>query len=109
MFFHFTEDWKNERAKTLLKDFKGYLQTDNYSGYAKVGNRRDIVALGCWAHVRRRFVEASKIGVKEAESFITLINVLYRIEHRIAALPDTMSAADKLALRQKRANRVFDQ
>lgn len=108
MFFHFTEDWKNERAKTLLKNFKGYLQTDNYSGYVKVGNRRDIVPLGCWAHVRRRFVEASKIGVKEADAFITLINLLYRIEHRIAALPETMPAADKLALRIKRASRLLN-
>ncbi len=108
MFFHFTGDWKNERAKTLFKNFRGFLQTDNYSGYAKVGNRHDIVPLGCWAHVRRRFVEAAKIGVKEAESFITLSNLLYRIEHRIAELPQTVSAADKLALRTKRANRVLN-
>jgi len=92
----------------LLKNFKGYLQTDNYSGYVKVGNRQDIVPLGCWAHVRRRFVEASKIGVKEADGFITLINLLYRIEHRIAALPETMPATDKLALRTKRASRILD-
>jgi hypothetical protein len=63
--------------------------------------------LGCLAHARRKYVEAAKIGNKKAESFVLLFNVLYRIEHDITAMPDTVSDAEKLAMRQKRANRVF--
>ena len=108
IFFHFTENWKNENAIKLLKSFSGYLQTDGYSGYAKVGKRPDIILLGCWAHVRRKFVDAEKIGVKGAKHFVVLINLLYRIEHRIAELPNTVSDEDRLSLRQKRAKRVID-
>jgi len=108
IFFHFTEDWKNEKAIKLLESFSGNLQTDGYSGYKKVGRRPDVILLGCWAHVRRKFVEAEKIGVKDAKYFVMLINLLYRIEHRIAELPDTVSDSDKHALRQKRAKRVLD-
>jgi len=108
IFFHFTESWENKHAKDLLKTFSGTLQTDGYSGYEKVGKRPDITLLFCLAHVRRKFRDSAKLGNKDAECFVMLTNILYRIEHRIAALPDTISDADKLALRQKRANLVID-
>jgi transposase len=108
IFFHFTESWENKHAKDLLKTFSGSLQTDGYSGYEKVGKRPDITLLFCLAHVRRKFRDAVKLGSKDAEYFVMLSNILYRIEHRIAALPDTVSDIEKLALRQKRANRVID-
>lgn len=107
IFFHFTETWQNENAIKLLKPFKGNLQSDGYSGYKKVGKRPDVTLLACAAHARRKFVESEKIGNKKAKSFVLLFNILYRIEHNIAAMPDTVSDEDKLALRQKRANRVF--
>lgn len=107
VFFHFTETWQNENAIQLLKSFKGHLQTDGYSGYKKVGKSSDVTLLACAAHARRKFVEAARIGDKQAQRFVLLFNVLYRIEHDIAAMPDTFSDEDKLAIRQKRANRVF--
>lgn len=44
-----------DHAVTYLKDFKGYVHSDGYSGYNKLN---DIVRVGCWAHLRRKFVEA---------------------------------------------------
>ena len=44
-----------QNAANYLKEFKGYLHTDGYSGYGKVKN---VIPCGCWAHVRRYFVEA---------------------------------------------------
>ena len=41
----------------FLKDFKGYLHTDGYSGYNLVP---EITLVGCWAHARRYYVEALK-------------------------------------------------
>jgi len=37
-----------------LKGFTGYLHTDGFSGY----NKLDVIRCGCWAHLRRKFVEA---------------------------------------------------
>lgn len=44
-----------DHAATFLKDFKGYVHSDGYSGYNKLS---DIIRCGCWAHLRRKFVEA---------------------------------------------------
>lgn len=44
-----------QKAADYLKGFEGYLQTDGYAGYEKVG---DVTRCGCWAHLRRYFVEA---------------------------------------------------
>lgn len=44
-----------DHAATYLKDFKGYVHSDGYSGYNKLDG---IIRCGCWAHLRRKFVEA---------------------------------------------------
>ena len=53
-----------DHAVTYLKDFKGYVHSDGYSGYNKL---TDIIRCGCWAHLRRKFIEAIPTGkAKEA-------------------------------------------
>lgn len=44
-----------DHAAAYLKDFKGYVHSDGYSGYNKL---KSIIRVGCWAHLRRKFVEA---------------------------------------------------
>lgn len=44
-----------DTAKEFLRGFNGYLQTDGYTGYHKVSW---ITHIGCWAHARRKFIEA---------------------------------------------------
>lgn len=55
-------DYKTTRAgkhpKKFLSGFKGYLQVDGYSGYDLLA---DVILVGCWAHVRRKFDEALKV------------------------------------------------
>ena len=43
-----------DHAVNYLKDFKGYVHSDGYSGYNKLTG---ITRVGCWAHLRRKFVE----------------------------------------------------
>ena len=47
----------------LLKDFKGYLQTDGYSVYEQYEDHPDITLLGCMAHARRHFVKAQSLSL----------------------------------------------
>jgi hypothetical protein len=110
VFFEFTENWSEEHPLRVLKNFKGRLQSDAYIGFKKLPQvLKDIIHLGCFAHCRRKFFEAAKIGVKEAEYFVMLINILYRIEHRIADLMERGFSEEYLTeLRKKRANRVMD-
>ena len=76
----------------LLEGFKGYLMTDGYDGYNAVARTDGIERLACWAHVRRRFVEASRVQPKgkrgRADEAVSLIGKLYRIEreHKEASI-----------------------
>ena len=51
-------DYQSTRSsscpKNFLKDYKGYLQTDGYSGYNSVSGAKRIY---CLAHIRRKFHE----------------------------------------------------
>jgi transposase len=68
----------------LLEGFKGYLMTDGYAGYNEVERTQGIERLACWAHVRRRFVDAMRVQSKgkrgKADEAVALIGKLYGIE-----------------------------
>ena len=54
--FDYQPDRSAKRPKEFLKDYEGYLHTDGYDCYH--GLPKEIVVVGCLAHVRRKFVEA---------------------------------------------------
>ena len=68
----------------LLLGYEGYLMTDGYEGYNKLAKSEGIEHLVCWAHVRRKFVEAVKVQPKgahgHADQAVALIGKLYAIE-----------------------------
>ena len=78
----------------LLEGYKGYLMTDGYDGYNEIARTPGIERLACWAHVRRRFVDAVRVQSKgkrgKADEAVSLIGKLYRIEreHKEAAPED---------------------
>jgi transposase len=90
-----------EVPKALLGDFRGYLQTDGYSGYHAVVAANDLVPVYCWAHARRYFVEAlkaqglnpNKLPAKPPDKArrplkaLAFIRHLYAIEHRLRDQP----------------------
>jgi transposase len=68
----------------LLHDYRGYVMIDGYSGYNELMRTDGIEQLICWAHVRRRFVEAVKVQPKGrrglADEAVALIGKLYGVE-----------------------------
>jgi transposase len=77
---------KAEHAKQFLEGYSGYLQTDGYSGYdSVVSNMSGIIHVGCFAHARRKFFEASKANKKaaSAEEGMKYIRNLYQIEETL--------------------------
>ena len=48
----------------LLQGYHGYLMTDGYEGYGKLARTEGIEHSVCWAHARRRFIEAVKVQPK---------------------------------------------
>ena len=86
-------------AVDYLQGFTGYLQVDGYVGYEKTSAK----LAGCWAHARRKFIEAqtaqSKGKTGKADLALSTIQKLYRIE---IGLKDK-SAQEKYQVRQEKA------
>ena len=70
----------------LLQGYKGYLMTDGYAGYNQLVATEQITHLVCWAHVRRKFVEATRVQPKGrkglADEAVALIGKLYGVERK---------------------------
>jgi transposase len=72
-----------KQAKEILSGYRGYLQTDGYKAYdTAVKGNSAIIQVGCFAHARRKFFEASKATKKpqSAEEGIKYIRKLYALE-----------------------------
>jgi len=57
-FYRFFKDRKHQNVETLLGNYTGLLHSDKYEAYLKQAKKKGIIWCPCWAHVRRKFVEA---------------------------------------------------
>ncbi len=82
-----------------LDKFRGYLQTDAYKAYDRMPEvSADIVMMGCWAHVRRKFIDAQAVDKDQADWFIKQIQLLYAIERFCRMM--NLCPEERLLLRQ---------
>ena len=96
---------KGEHPRRHLKDFKGALQADAYSGFHHLYGDGAIYEVACWAHARRKFHD---IHVAHASPTTTeamaRIGALYGIEEEIRGKP----AEHRCSVRQTRARPLLD-
>ncbi len=93
----------------LLDGWKGHLMADGLESYGAISLCEGVTRLGCWAHARRRFVDASKVlpaGKRgRAHEALVLIGKLYAIEKDRRDL----NAVERLAQRQSQSRAVLDE
>lgn len=91
----------------LLDGWHGFLMTDGYEGYGAAVQALGLTHLICFAHARRKFVEAKSVQPKgqrgRADQAIEHIARLYRIERELKEACD----ADRLVARQTRSRPVL--
>lgn len=97
--FDFTTSRNRDGPALWLKDFTGVVLADGYGGYDGICLENDSTKAGCWAHSRRKFVDAEHFAPDIARQALALIGKLYEVERQAKEL----SAADRLALRQARS------
>lgn len=97
-------DYDPSRAQrvpnALLEGWQGYLMTDGYRAYNGLGNKAGVISLACWAHVRRKYIDAQRVKkgkAGHADYAIDLIGRLYKVERDMRAASD----AERLAARQQ--------
>jgi transposase len=99
-----------QHPRAFLQGFCGYLHVDGYVGYDGLPGVRLV---GCWAHARRKFLEAinllpakeRKKGGTIAHQGLAYCNQLFEIER---ALHDLLPE-ERLAARQRRSTLVLEQ
>ena len=89
VFFHYDMGSRGTQvAMSLLKDYQGAIQSDGYDVYNKFTGMEGKTMLGCWAHARRKFVEAMKENERLASEALVYIGDLYHVETLAAGLDD---------------------
>jgi transposase len=101
--FEFQLGRGREGPRKFLGDWEGILQTDGYQAYDDVGGEK-LVHVGCWAHARRKFVDAVKVNSKDAEAIkmVTRMDALFLVDRH--AGQQQSSVDERLALRREHAD-----
>jgi transposase len=73
-----------EWPKETLKNYQGYLQTDGYGAYNQFDEVQGITTLNCWAHARRKFIDAQSFDNTKASEVLVQIQLLYAVEKHCA-------------------------
>jgi transposase len=86
--FEYQPGRNGKYPQEFLQGFRGYLHTDAYAAYNKVG---EVTRCLCWSHVRRDFIDAMPKDVNDEESTLTKsgieqINQLFYLEKEFASL-----------------------
>jgi len=77
-----------QNAVDFLNGYSGYLVCDGYDGYNKLSQ---VTRCGCWAHARRKFLdaipkEAEAAETSKAKEGFEQINKIYAIERQLKEL-----------------------
>ena len=103
--FEYRESRSGKWAKTFLEGFSGVLITDGYSGYNKV---REAERAGCWAHMRRKWLEAMPEGadVKSCKAVqgYEFCNRLFELERQF----EELTAEERLRQRKEKSGPVLE-
>jgi transposase len=106
VWFAYSEDRKGEHPRRHLKDFKGALQADAYSGFHHLYGDGAIYEVACWAHTRRKFhdIHVAHASPTTTEA-LARIGALYAIEEQIRGKPAEL----RCSVRQTRSRPLLDE
>ena len=103
--FEYRESRSGKWAKDFLEGFHGVLITDGYSGYNKV---EDAEHAGCWAHMRRKWLEAIPEGADaktcNAAQGYEFCNRLFELERQF----EKLTAKERLMQRKEKSSPVLE-
>jgi transposase len=101
--FDFTLGRGRDGPVKFLKGFKQTLLADAYGGYDGVVVGNDITRAGCWAHARRKFVDAEKAHPAIAAETVGIIRQLYAVEEQARGKTNE----ERLCLRQSQSQPIL--
>lgn len=110
VFYSATNSRNRDGPKDILGGRRGRLQSDGHDCFD--GLDPDLITrIGCWAHVRRYFDKARKVGDTNALKVIDWIGKLFAVERLAKKQADAGKAltdADLVALRREQSKPIVD-
>ena len=111
LLFQYHPTRSGDVARTFLRDFQGYVQTDGYVAYNFLDYEKDIRHIGCWAHARRGFMDVIKAQGKSrkigaADEAMKYIKKLYSLERH--ARKSDFSIEEIYCMRQDEAKPILE-
>jgi len=104
-FYKYSPDRKGMRPREYLKNYKGFLHADGYTGYEQLYSSSRITEVACMAHVRRKFFDIHKAtNSPVAGEAVVRIAALYEVEKRARGKPPD----ERRRLRQADAKPLFE-
>jgi transposase len=83
-------------AKKVLDGFEGTAMTDGYAAYQALrASTPNLELAHCWAHVRRKFLEAADFSPELSDQAVRLINSLFEIEREVPRAGPGETAAEQ--------------
>ncbi len=106
--YDYTPSRSRDGPEEFLKEFRGFLQADAYSGYDHFYKEaeRGIVEVACWAHARRKFFEAQSSDLMRSMVMLAYIRLLYDAERE--ARDGKLDGEARRALRQAKSKPILD-
>lgn len=80
MFYYDRGSRGHHVAREILGGYRGNVQSDGYEAYEQFERMEGITMYGCWAHARRKFVDALQEDERMAAEAILYIRKLYKVE-----------------------------
>lgn len=115
--FEYSPTRSGENARSFLGTYSGYIVCDGYDGYNKL---TEAIRCGCWAHARRKFVEAlptdqSLLADSTAAKGVKLCNEIFKLEREFEGkdpegrkIKEALTPNERYAQRQERLKPLFD-
>jgi transposase len=105
--YDYTPTRSRDGPDEFLKNFRGYLQADAYSGYDGIYKdaARGVTEVACMAHARRKYFDAQSSDMMRSMVMLAYIHLLYDIERE--AREGGMESSQRHALRQARSSPIL--
>jgi hypothetical protein len=103
--FDFTLHRGRDGPKYFPKDYRQILLADAYGGYNGVVAGNEITRAGCWAHMKRKVIDAEKAAPEIAREAVERVRALYVVERQCK----DVSVEERLKLRQQQSAPLLTQ
>lgn len=80
MFYYERGSRGGKVAREILGAYKGAVQCDGYDAYDQFEKNDNMTVYGCWAHARRKFVDALNENNRLATEALCFIRKIYKVE-----------------------------